>query len=220
MPHRRCGGRGGPGRAGPRPRRCRRRRPARPARRGRRERPRPAGRRRASPLAGARRAGDADVVGDEVRGPLHGGPGAAAFGPSVTSGRWPPAVRASSSPIAALAADSLITGSRPLGMPDRSTAQVEVAVGERDPEGAASSPWGASSSKECVTPSRRCSGLGTTRPAHTTSWESVRRRAGWCPHPRWCGWWRPAASRRGTRGRRRSRPRTGRAGRRPARPWR
>ena len=88
--------------------------------------------------------------------------------PSVTSGRVPPAVSANRAPIAPVADSVEITGSRPLATPDRSMRRCR-APRERGTSSTTASPSGTS---EEGTPSRRCSGFGTTRPAHTTSWES------------------------------------------------
>ena len=118
----------------------------------------------ASPRRVRGRAGDADVVGDQVGGP--GGADACAV-PSTTSGRLPPAVRASSAPIASVAASVEITGSRPLGDAGEVDAQLQVAPGEGDLQERGVVTVGHEAWRTC--PRRRCSGLGTTRPAHTTS---------------------------------------------------
>ncbi len=67
------------------------------------------------------------------------------------------------------AASVLITGSRPLETPDRSTRRFRQPWERGTRNIAASSPSGTSS---WGTPRSRCNGFGTTRPAHTTSGET------------------------------------------------
>ena len=88
---------------------------------------------------------------------------------SSTSGRDPPAVSASRAPVASVADSSEITGSRPLVTPDRSRRRRRAPRESGTSSTAASLPSGTSVKGM---PSRRCSGFGTTRPAHTTSGEA------------------------------------------------
>ena len=165
--------------------------------------------------AGTVRAGDADVVGDHVGRP---GVWSTAVSPeSVCDLRQRAARRERQQGTHGVGGGLRGDHRQPTARrPRRGRSAAGGRPGKEAPRARRLSSPSGTSAKDV--PSRRCSGFGTTRPAHTTSGESNAASISVAPSPTavrlaatiWRVSW--------ARGPRRSRPRTGRAGRRPARP--
>ena len=209
---RRCGGPGGPGRADPRPGRCTRTRRARRVRRARRGRPAPPGRRP------RRRGGCASgLVTPMWSATRSGGPGGVHDGGAVDDLGQGAAGGERQQGTHRLGGGLLGDHRQPTARdPGQVDAQVQGAAGEGHLQHCGVVAVG--HQRRRATPSRRCSGFGTTRPAHTTSGEADAASSRVVPSPTVLRL--AAATGRVPRpgGSRRSPPRTGRAGRPPARP--